>query len=396
MSTRERVAVIGAGIVGLAHAWSAAERGRSVTVFERHHFASGASIRNFGMVWPIGQPHGELYQTALASRERWLQLEREAGIAVNPCGSIHLAHHPDEWQVLQQFAALSSSLKVACQLLNPNEIHQQTPAANSTGLLGGLLSPSELCVNPREAVRSLPRWLEERHHVRFYFNSRIVSLDQISKNHAGTTGYAIDVKTACGRRFEFDRVIICCGAELMSLYPLILQASGLVRCKLQMLSLRPDNPHWRQGPLLASGLTLRHYRIFEVCPSLNDVRQRIAADFPELNQYGIHVMAAQNNHGDVILGDSHEYGDDIDPFDKSLIENLILRELSKVFCLPPGQIHQRWHGIYAKHPTLPVFEATPIPDVHLFTGTGGAGMTMAFGLAEQFWNRFDNRSGLAS
>src|SRR5688572_27240432 len=69
MSERYDDALVGAGIVGLAHAYHLARAGRRVVVFDRHPLAQGASIRNFGMLWPIGQPAGELRDMALRSRE---------------------------------------------------------------------------------------------------------------------------------------------------------------------------------------------------------------------------------------------------------------------------------------------------------------------------------------
>ena len=96
--------VIGAGIVGLAIARSLAEKGFAVTVFERNEKAVGASVRNFGMLWPIGQPIGYLYDRALRSKSIWKKVCAESGLWNNEVGSLHLAYNDLEWEVLQQFA----------------------------------------------------------------------------------------------------------------------------------------------------------------------------------------------------------------------------------------------------------------------------------------------------
>src|SRR6202011_5538961 len=100
------VAIVGAGILGLAHAYVAAKSGKSVVVIEKSPRASGASVRNFGMVWPIGQPAGEMLRLSLRSRELWLEILDLAKLTRRETGSLHLTYRSDEAAVAQEFAEL--------------------------------------------------------------------------------------------------------------------------------------------------------------------------------------------------------------------------------------------------------------------------------------------------
>jgi len=59
MSTKKAI-VVGAGIVGLSITRALHQKGYEVKVFERHPKSQGASVRNFGMVWPVGQAQERL------------------------------------------------------------------------------------------------------------------------------------------------------------------------------------------------------------------------------------------------------------------------------------------------------------------------------------------------
>jgi D-hydroxyproline dehydrogenase subunit beta len=111
---------------------------------------------------------------------------------------------------------------------------------------------------------------------------------------------------------------------------------------------------------------------------------------PDLDRYGIHVMASQNGNGEVVLGDSHEYDEDISPFDKAAIDELILEQLRIRIDLPDWTIRERWHGIYAQLPGSIQFVEEVEPAVQVVVASGGCGMTMSFGLAEQLWESWDD------
>jgi D-hydroxyproline dehydrogenase subunit beta len=367
------VAIVGAGIVGLAHAWAAASRGWRVLLFERSPRACGASIRNFGMVWPVGQPNGPAHRCALKSRKLWLELLRETGAWSTPCGSLHLAYRDDELAVLDEFARLAPSLGFDCELLSAEEVACRSAAAQVDNLLGGLWSATELTIDPREVVARMPEWLHQTFAVELRFNT---SIENVASRR---------VRSSDGSQWTVDRVVVATGSDFHAIYPDLYADADIRACKLQMLRTVPQPGEWRLGPMLAGGLTLRHYESFGVCASLEALKRRIAVETPELDRYGIHVMASQNGRGEVVLGDSHEYGDDISPFDKAAIDELILRELRRILVLPDWTIQERWHGVYAKTTGAFPFFSEPEPNIHVHVAPGGAGMTMSFGIAEMQW-----------
>ncbi len=363
-------AVVGAGVLGLAHAFHLARRGRRVIVFERNRRASGASVRNFGMIWPIGQPAGRMHEMALGSCTLWLEVLRASGLWHEAAGSLHLAYREDEAAVLAEFTSRAAADGYECELLAPAEVRERSPAVKTSGLLAGMWSPSEICVDPRQVIAELPGWLEREFGVRFEFDTAVMRYDR-PRVSAGEKTYTA------------ERLVVCSGDDLQTLYPATLAGAGLVRCKLQMMRSTRCGSRPRLGPMLAGGLTLRHYQNFANCPSLEAFKSRVARETPEFDRYGIHVLVSQNGHGELVIGDSHEYDDAIEPFDKPRIDRLILDYLHTFLDVPDLEIAARWHGIYAKHPRQPYFVARPEPGATIVTGLGGAGMTLSFGLADE-------------
>ena len=361
--------MIGGGILGLAHAWTVARRGHSVTLFERGLAASGASIRNFGMIWPIGQPAGEMHQMALRSREIWLDVLNAASLPYHPTGSVHLAYTHDEADVLREFAEIGPAAGYVCEWLSAPSVLDRTGAVQPEELKGGLWSATELTVDPRVTIARLPEFLREA-GVATRFGETVTRID-LPRIETGSGG------------FEADAAIVCSGDDFETLFPGVFQTSGLTRCKLQMMRTAPQPDGWQLGPALAAGLTLRFYKSFQICSSLAPLKKRIAVEKPEYEKYLIHVLVSQTADGAITLGDSHEYGPCVDIFNKTEIDDLILREAETFLRLPDFEIAQRWQGVYSLHPDKPYFEAGPARGVRIVTAPGGSGMTLSFGIAER-------------
>jgi len=364
--------VIGAGIVGLAAARALALKDFAVKVFDRHPQASGASVRNFGMVWPIGQPSGTLYKRALRSREIWKTIAAEAGIWHEETGSLHLAYNAEEWQVLRELEFVFKKEKRNVILLDRNKIAEKYEHVNTDNLMGGLYSADEMLVDPREALAALPGYLEEKYEVEFFWNKCV--------------SYITDQTVYIGNEeeFEADIIFVCSGADFETLYPEEFAKLPLTKCKLQMMRTAPMPERFRIKTAICGGLSLLHYNSFKAAPSLPLLQKKMANEMKDHLDLGIHVMAAQNGKGEITIGDSHEYGLYLDPFDRAAVNKMILDYLKTFLKINGNAIAETWNGTYPKltNGDTEIF-FSPDPGVYILNGVGGAGMTLSFGLAEE-------------
>jgi FAD dependent oxidoreductase TIGR03364 len=368
---RKSAIVIGAGIVGLATARALCNKGYSVKVFDRNPIALGASIRNFGMVWPIGQPTGKLYERALRSRAIWKEIGETGAFWFDPVGSLHLAYNNDEWRVLEElYEAFKKEREV--ELLNAGKVMERSEAVVSKNLMGGLYSAGELIVDPREAIAALPGYLNSKYGVEFYWNKCV---SYISGN---------SIYIGNEEEYEADLVFVCSGADFETLYPEAFAGIAITKCKLQMMRLESQPGNWRIGPALCGGLSLIHYKSFKQANSLAILQSRYEQEMSEYLNRGIHVMVSQNGKGELTIGDSHEYGINLDPFDKESINKLILDYLKQFASFKNWNLLESWNGVYAKltDGATEIF-LSPEPGVYILNGLGGAGMTLSFGLAEE-------------
>ena len=356
---------------------AALDKGWHVTVFERHGRPLGATTRNFGTIWPIGQPLGPLRDRALRTAKRWRELSQLAGFSCQHRGSLHVVYNDDAWRVLLEFSALEDNDPSTHSLLSPEDISHMAPHICQHELRGGLYSETEMAVIPDQAAHNIIKWLQKE-GVTFHFETPITQVNDDS------------IVTSDGTSHPFDRLAICTGDEIRLLFPDELREAPVIRCKLQMMSTVPQHESWHLGPIAASELTLRHYASFQSCTSLASLRRRLAETWPNQEKHGIHVLAVQRPTGELILGDSHEYGRDFSPQHSEEINQFILHYLSTFLNVENPQIVDRWNGYYLKtttNKTETILE--PKNHVHLVTGLGGAGLTLSFGLAEELvtsWN----------
>jgi len=365
------VVIAGAGIVGLAHALTAAERGLRVAVVERDQRCVGASIRNFGFVTVTGQGAGDTWRRARASREVWARIAPQAGIAIEHRGLWLLARRPRAAQVLQAF--MRTPMAEGNELLDAAAAATRAPALRTEGATAAMWSPHELRVESRSAIPRLADWLAERLGVVFFRGETVLE--------AGMGG----VRTS-QRRLQAGRVLLCPGTELTGVAAPALQRHALELTRLQMLRVRPP-PGFVLGSAVMGDLSLVRYTGYAALPEAAPLLAQLQAEEAESLAAGIHLIVVQSADGTLVVGDSHHRFASPEPFASERVDALILQHLRQTLRLDTTpEVVERWTGVYPTGAAHDCVIEAPDAATRVVVVTSGTGASTAFGIAQEVFD----------
>lgn len=353
--------VVGAGVVGLAHAWHAVRAGLRVIVVERDEYAVGASVRNFGHVCTTAQA-GDVLELAEVAREEWLRLGAEADLPIRQDGTVVVARTAAQSRVLEEFRAERGD---AVRLLT---------AAETAALLGftppELVSaahfPADLRVDPLTASAAFAAHLD-RLGVDVLWRTSVLGLEPGA------------VHTTRGT-IRAAHTVLAVGHDVDRFFPDVADEHGLVRCRLRMLEV--DTPVGAVPPALLTGTSMLRYDGLAQQPAAADVRAELVAAAPALLERTVNLMLTQRPDGRLVVGDTHDYGVTEDPFEDEASDALVLHEIGRLLGAALT-VRRRWRGVYASSTKAPFLVTEPTPGVTVASVTTGIGMTTALGLAKR-------------
>jgi D-hydroxyproline dehydrogenase subunit beta len=365
-SGRFDLAVVGAGIIGLATALAAVRRGLRVVVVDRDAQANGASVRNFGFITVTGQERGAMWSRARRTREVWLEVAAAAGVPIVHRGLWMTARRPESVAVLEAF--MGTEMAEGCRVLTAAAARRRFPQLRAPGLAAVLESTIELRVESRQAIPRIAAWLADAHGVTFVRN---------------TTVQHIDLPRVCTSSglLEAERVAVCPGDDFTGLYAERIAAYALTRSKLQMLRLA--SPGYTLPAALMSDLGLVRYEGYAALAPGAALKTRLRVEQPDHLARGVHLIVVQSADGTLVVGDSHDYAVTPDPFSHEAVDALILEEFRSALGIDPPPTIERWTGTYASAADRPILIDAPEPHVRIAVVTCGAGASCGFAIGEE-------------
>ncbi|WP_298179795.1 glycine oxidase ThiO [Saccharomonospora sp.] len=208
--SRADLAVVGAGVIGLAVAWKAAAAGHHVTVFDPEPACGGASWVAGGMLAPVAEAWpGEEVALALGeeSLRRWPRFARELRSEGFDCGLseqgtiIAAFDHADAEQldILERYLA---GIGRQATLVTGRRLRRTEPGLGA--VRSGLLVPSDVFVDNRRLLKALLEAARSR------------GAEFVCETAVRLDGHSV---ATASRTRRFDAVVLAAGAYSGRLHP---------------------------------------------------------------------------------------------------------------------------------------------------------------------------------
>lgn len=331
-----RVAIIGAGVIGLAVGWRLARRGAQVTIFDRSAAGGGASHAAAGMLAATmeAEPGEEaLVELGRASHARWAAFAAElldaTGIDVElrTEGTLIVAVTADDRAQLMHHLALQQKLELPVEWLTASEVRRREPHLATT-IAGAVLCAQDHQVDNRRVVAAL---LEAARLSGVTIHEHRAVAEIVT-----AAGTVIGIALEDGQQIPADVVVLAAGAWSRGIGGLSADCRPPVRpVKGQMLALRMD-------------------------PSAPLINHVICAP-------GVYLVPRRD--GRLLVGATVEERG----FDGSLTAGAVLTLLESAWRVVPSiedlPIHEMWTGHRpGSRDNAPILGAGPIPGLIYATG----------------------------
>jgi len=286
VSAQERIAVIGAGIIGTSIAFELSRRGADVTVLDRRTLAAGATQASAGLLAPYTEAHagGRLFDLTvrgLDAYDRFVEAVRAATpvrFEYRRAGTLEIADTPERLDELPARLGRPWAARAGLEWLDAAALRVRAPYVREDAA-GGLWCGAHGHVAVQAFVDAVAD-AARRAGTEFQFDREVSALSSSTD--------AVTVVTRSGTS-TFDRVVVCAGAWTPELDPLGIVKGRIrpVRGQLVRLAARQlQLPHplwggscylvpWEDGTVLV-GATSEDVG-FDERATLDGVRQMLVA-----------------------------------------------------------------------------------------------------------------------
>jgi len=339
------IVVAGAGIVGCACAWKAAEAGFRVLVVEPRDVASGTTGAAMGHILVVDDNPSIFRLTSWACR-LWSELASRLppSVAYTRTGTLWIASNEEQYVTAKKKHIQGQRLGWNTELVSSQGLYELEPLLRP-GLAGGLLVPEDAVVYP-PAAASFFLAMARRYQARVVLGRRLVKITP----HAVT----LDDNEQIGMQW----CLLTSGCEVRQLLPEL-----------------PIFPRKGHLAITDRGAPLVRHQVVEL-----GYHESVRSDAPVAVACNIQPRPT----GQLLIGSSRQHGTQSTDVEWSVVRQMLARAIHFLPCLAGQAITRIWTGLRPATPDgLPVLgPCRQTPGVFVIAGHEGLGVTLSVASAE--------------